>query len=302
MDILFDNILTKQFLAMALGKGLRILFILMIAIIAYHVIKGIISRIMGLRIVHLTEVQQRRTDTLVSLTHSVLAAVFSFIAIIMVLNELNVDTTSLLAGASIIALAIGVGAQSLVKDIVAGIFIILENQFYVGDIVTIKGFTGTVTDMSLRTTKVCSADKVIHTIPNGMIDIVSNYTRGVYIATIRIAVSQSSDPDVVLENLQKALDIVSQRSDVHENGACVGGIVSMEGNSLIYEVSIPARRGDAYGVSTAYRYEAAKLLAAAHVPLPRFIIEPADMPLRVITRTEAQQAQLNQTKNQQEES
>lgn len=273
MDLSMSDFLSKQFLAMVIGKGVRIIFVIAIAFIVYHSIKGGLSRIIAFRFDRWSGEHQKRTNTLMSLVNSILGIIFSFITIMMVLNELNIDTTSLLAGASIIGLAIGVGAQSLVKDFVAGIFIILENQYAIGDIVTIKGFTGTVTDMSLRTTKICSPDKVVHTIPNGLIDIVSNYTKGLYIATVRVAVSQTSDPDVVIPILQEALDEVSQRSDVHEEGACVGGIVSLEGNSIIYEVSIPARRGKAYGVSTAYRYEAAKRLAAAHIPLARFIIE-----------------------------
>jgi small conductance mechanosensitive channel len=201
---------------------------------------------------------------------------FYFFMTIMILNEFHVDTTSLLAGASIIGLAIGVGAQSLVKDFVAGFFIILEGQYSIGDYVTVKGFSGIVTNVNLRTTRICSADKVFHTIPNGMIDIVSNYTRGMYVATIRVAVSQTADPDVVLPILQDALDAVSVRSDVRDEGASVGGLAQMDGSSFIYEVSIPALRSDAYGVCTAYRYEVAKRLNAAKVPLARIVIENAD--------------------------
>ena len=273
MTSFLSTALTEQFIFMLITKSIKIIFVVFIAFLLYHLVKRLIARIISLRFTQFSAAQMRRTQTLLSLVQSLLAAIFSFITIMMVLNELSIDTTSLLAGASIIGLAIGVGAQGLVKDFVAGVFIIIEDQYSIGDIVTIKNYTGTVTDVSLRTTKICSPNKVIHTIPNGMIDIVSNYTKGIYIATIKISISQDADPDVVLPILKNALDEVGRRSDVHEEGACVGGIASMEGNALVYEVSIPARRGDSYDVCASYRYTAAKMLAAAHIPFAKFSVE-----------------------------
>jgi small conductance mechanosensitive channel len=269
----------EQFALLVLMKGLRICFVIIVAYVLYNIVKHILARVIGLRFEKLSGSQQRRTNTLLSLTHSILAVIFIFMTIMMVLNELSIDTTSLLAGVSIIGVAIGVGAQGLIKDFVSGLFIILENQYAIGDIVTVKGFTGTVTDVSLRMTKICSADQVVHSIPNGMIDIVSNYTKSLYNATVRISISQSADPDVVLPILQRALDTISKRDDVQGDGASVGGIVSMEGTSLVYEVIIPTRRGDAYSVSTAYRYEAAKLLRQADVTVAAFAVE-TNFPLK----------------------
>jgi small-conductance mechanosensitive channel len=273
MTDFLSTALSQQFLLLFITKCIKIAFVIIIALFFYNVLKRIIGRVIDMHFEELSMTQRRRANTLLSLVRSFLAVIFSFITIMMILNELSIDTTSLLAGASIIGLAIGVGAQGLVKDFGAGIFIILEDQYSIGDIVTIKGFTGTVTDVSLRTTKVCSNDKVVHTIPNGLIDIVSNYTKGIYIATIKISISQDADPDVVLPVLKRALDEVGRRSDVQSEGASVGGISSMEGNSLTYEVSIPARRIDSYDVCAAYRYTAAKMLAAAHIPFAKFSVE-----------------------------
>ena len=273
MTDFLSTALSQQFLLLFITKCIKIAFVIIIALFFYNVLKRIIGRVIDMHFEELSMTQRRRANTLLSLVRSFLAVIFSFVTIMMILNELSIDTTSLLAGASIIGLAIGVGAQGLVKDFGAGIFIILEDQYSIGDIVTIKGFTGTVTDVSLRTTKVCSNDKVVHTIPNGLIDIVSNYTKGIYIATIKISISQDADPDVVLPVLKRALDEVGRRSDVQSEGASVGGISSMEGNSLTYEVSIPARRIDSYDVCAAYRYTAAKMLAAAHIPFAKFSVE-----------------------------
>ena len=273
MDDLIRMGLTQQFILIIIAKTIKIAFVIFIAYFIFHMVTRIVARVINLRFNQLTGTQQRRTNTLLSMAHSILGAVFAFITVMMVLTELSIDTTSLLAGASIIGLAIGVGAQSLVKDFVAGAFIIMEDQYSIGDIVTIKGFTGTVTDVSLRTTKICSSDKVVHTVPNGMIDIVSNYTKGIYIATVRMAISQEVSPDVVLPILKQALDEVGRRSDVHSDGAAVGGITSMDGNNLIYEVSIPARKDDSYDVCASYRYEVAKRLSKAHISFAKFAVD-----------------------------
>ncbi len=189
------------------------------------------------------------------------------------LNEFNVDTTSLLAGASIIGLAVGVGAQSLVKDFVAGFFLMMENQYSIGDIVTVKGFTGFVSDVSFRTTKIQSFDKVIHTIPNGLIDIVSNYTKGLYIANVQIEVNQDIEPQRVIEVLNKALEEIKKRDDISGADASVGGIASMHDGLFVYDIYLPTTRGNAYSVCTDYRYAAVRLLREAHIPMGRVLIQ-----------------------------
>ncbi len=112
---------------------------------------------------------ERRIKTLRDVGQSMLRYALYFVGAIMILSELNVDARSILAGAGIVGLAAGIGAQNLMRDVVTGFFILFEDQFAVGDYVNIAGITGTVEDMGLRVTKIREANGDLHIISNGEI-------------------------------------------------------------------------------------------------------------------------------------
>ena len=117
------------------------------------------------------------------------------VTIMLVLAELGVDLKPILAGAGILGLAIGFGAQTLVKDVITGFFILLENQIRVGDVVTAAGMTGEVEAVNLRTTVLRDADGKTHIIPNSAITVVTNATRDFSRALLDVGVSYREDTD-----------------------------------------------------------------------------------------------------------
>lgn len=127
-------------------------------------------------------------------------------------------------------------------------------------------------EVTFRTTKLRSADQVLHIIPNGLIAVVSNYTKNLYLATVRIAVEQTADPDTVLVVLTAALAALSERYASVEAGGSIGGISRMDGNQFLYEVYLPAQRTEAAAVCAAYRYEVAKGFSQKHILLSDFIV------------------------------
>lgn len=147
-----------------------------------------------------------RHQTLARLLISVLRYTVDFIAIIIILDLFRIPTTSLIASAGILGLAISFGAQGLVQDIVTGFFILYEDQFSVGDSVAFPALSlsGMVLDVSLRVTKLQGPFGVIDIIPNRLILEVQNYTRGQNDVTVAIPVSDSLDP----ANVRKTLDEV----------------------------------------------------------------------------------------------
>ena len=143
--------------------------------------------------------QEQRARTLVSLLRSVGRVVIAVITLFTVLGAVGLNLGPLLAGAGVVGLAISFGAQSLVKDVIAGLFILLENQFGVGDVVRMEGVAGVVERMTLRVVMLRDVHGVLHIIPNGQIKMVSNLTRGWARVVLDVSVANREDPDRVIE-------------------------------------------------------------------------------------------------------
>jgi hypothetical protein len=130
-------------------------------------------------------------------------SIIGFIVLLHVLSVFNINLTPLLASAGVLGVGIGLGAQSIFKDMINGILILLEDQFNVGEVVKIASLTGTVEDMSLRRTSLRDGDGTLYIIPNSQIATVSNLSRDYSVAALNLSVDASADPDRVLEILRK---------------------------------------------------------------------------------------------------
>jgi small-conductance mechanosensitive channel len=145
--------------------------------------------------------------TLVPLIHSMCQYVLYFGAAVLMLGVLGVDTRPILAGAGILGLAVGLGAQNLVTDVVSGFFILFENQFLVGDYVKINEAAGIVEEVGMRVTKVRDGHGKLHIIPNGQIKGVVTYSKGYVNAVVDVKMPSGSD----LESLFRAMKEAGQR-------------------------------------------------------------------------------------------
>nr|WP_255457421.1 mechanosensitive ion channel family protein [Sporosarcina sp. JAI121] len=168
--------------------GLRILFIVVLAAVVVNVGKAIIARIFKVKLKGPLRHSERREKTLVKLLQNTLAYVVYFSAILAVLSEFSIDVKGLLAGAGVLGLAVGFGAQSLVKDVITGFFIIFEDQFSVGDYVQIGASEGIVEEIGLRTTKIKSYTGEISILPNGTISQVVNYSMENSLAIVDVTI------------------------------------------------------------------------------------------------------------------
>jgi moderate conductance mechanosensitive channel len=179
---------------MGLGaKLLDILIVLVIAFIVTTILKKIIRKFFKVNRGANEKYGNQRTLTLMKLVESVLVYVVNFIVIIASLEALNVPITSVLAGAGVVGLAVGFGAQNLVKDIITGFFILLEDQFSVGDYVRIGQFEGFIQEIGLRTTRLKSFTGEVHILPNGSILSVTNFSRTNSVAIVDVNISYESD-------------------------------------------------------------------------------------------------------------
>ncbi|HSO57957.1 MAG TPA: mechanosensitive ion channel family protein [Paenisporosarcina sp.] len=179
-----------------IGSGiviLKVFFIMFLAGIVVKVGKVVIRKVFEVRMKAPLRYTERRQNTLLKLLQNGLTYVVYFSAILAVLSEVDIDVTGLLAGAGVLGLAIGFGAQNLVRDVITGFFIIFEDQFSVGDYVRIGAAEGSVEEIGLRTTKLKGLNGEIHIFPNGTIVEVVNYSLNNSIAIVDVSVAYEVD-------------------------------------------------------------------------------------------------------------
>lgn len=146
---------------------------------------------------------EKQADTVIGVTRKSVVALIWTVAFFMALREMDFDIRPLLAGAGVVGLAVGFGAQSLIKDVLAGFFLLIENQMRVNDVVVINGQGGLVEEINLRTTILRSEDGALHIFPNGSITKLSNLTRDYSYYVFNVSVGYGDDTDHVAAVLQE---------------------------------------------------------------------------------------------------
>jgi small-conductance mechanosensitive channel len=186
--------------AWLIAHGTHILIILVVGAVLWFVLNKFLPRIVR-RVVTQTgykeskEGLEKRMNTLLSIFKGMARVVIVIVVIIMVLDEVGVPVAPVLAGFGIVGVAVGFGAQYLIRDLIAGIFIIMENQYRVGDVVKVADIAGLVEYITLRKTVLRDLDGIVHHVPNGEIKTASNYTRHFSRVNLNISVGYGTDLD-----------------------------------------------------------------------------------------------------------
>ena len=143
--------------------------------------------------------EKKREDTLIKVFEGALKVIIWVAAAFMILSEIGIDIGPLLAGAGVIGLAVGFGAQYVIRDFFTGLFIILENQYRVGDVICIGGVCGMVESINLRVTVLRDTDGVVHNVPNGEIKVSSNKSKSFAMINLKLGISYDADLEKVIE-------------------------------------------------------------------------------------------------------
>jgi small conductance mechanosensitive channel len=190
--------------------------------------------------------------TLASVIRATGIGIVAFLAFLQVMeNVLHFNLGPLLASAGVAGVAIGLAAQTIVKDVLNGILILIEDQYNVGDVVTLAGMTGTVDSMTLRKTQVRGFDGTLYIIPNSQITNVANQSRDYSVSTLNVSVDFSANPDQVIPLLKKiALEVRNEPAfrDAFVTDPLVFGVDSIKGTEVIYPIQIrtlPRKQFDA---------------------------------------------------------
>lgn len=167
--------------------------------------------------------EERKIKTLSPLLKSILRYTVDFLAVVTALKIFNIPTESIIATAGIGGLAIGFGAQNLVKDVITGFFIIFEDQYSVGDYIETAGISGIVEEMGLRVTKLRDFGGELHIIPNGEVTTVTNHSRGNMRAMVDVSIAYEEDIDKAIAVLTRVCEEVKQkRQDITEGPEVLG--------------------------------------------------------------------------------
>jgi small-conductance mechanosensitive channel len=186
--------------AWLIDHGIRILIIVAVGAVLWFVLNKFLPPIVRRAVARTKDKEskegmEKRTKTLLSIFKGIGRVFIVMIAIMMVLDEVGVPIAPVLAGFGIVGIAIGFGAQYLIRDLIAGMFIIMENQYRVGDVARVADIAGLVEEVTLRKTVLRDLDGIVHHVPNGEIRVASNFTRHFARVNLNVSVGYGTDLD-----------------------------------------------------------------------------------------------------------
>ena len=270
-----DTIFSADFWLSTGFFAIRIILIIVVAGVVVKVGQVLIRRFFELKLKSPMRKTERREKTMIKLLENALKYIVYFSAILAVLTEFEIDVKGLLAGAGVLGLAVGFGAQSLVKDVISGFFIIFEDQFGVGDYVRINSGEGTVMEIGLRTTKIALYGGELYTIPNGQIGEVVNYSVTNSMVLLDLALSYETDIDHAEELIKEFLkrlpkERYSQVIGVPE----VLGVQSIEPSRVLLRIAAETEPVANFNVGRKLRQDLKKFMDenGMDMPYPRMVI------------------------------
>ncbi|WP_101841895.1 mechanosensitive ion channel family protein [Halobacillus sp. Marseille-P3879] len=258
-----------------IGQGaLKIIAILIISYLIIKVGNRVISQFFARRREGPFSITERREATLKKLIINALTYVVYFTAFIMILETFTLDIGALLAGAGIAGLAIGFGAQNLVRDIISGFFIIFEDQFSVGDYILASGVEGIVEEVGIRTCKIKGFTGEVHILPNGNVTQVTNYSIHNSFAIVDVSIAYE-------ENIEKAeqviADLLEELPDRYPEMITVPellGVQNLAASEVVIRIMAEVEPMEHFSMSRAIRKEVKNRLdmEGIEIPFPRLVM------------------------------
>jgi small-conductance mechanosensitive channel len=276
-DILIKNstevlsAITKDPVSNLLTPILEIVFVIVLTILAVRVLDRVIDRAFTW-----SKIETNKAHTLRKLIKSVCYYTLYFIALLTILSKFGINLGPVLAGAGILGLAIGFGAQSLVKDVITGFFLIFERQLEVGDIVEINAqIRGTVEEVGLRVTKIREYNQRLHYLPNGTITQVTNYNREKMRSIVPITVPYEANLEIVSKALTIVCENIEDRFKEHliEKPEIVG-VTNIDQNGVQFTITAISTPEEYWNLEREMRKESVKILREHEIDIayPRSVI------------------------------
>lgn len=226
MQDILDKILIKEIIAPIL--------IVVFSIIIYKIIQGIVKRTFKLKS---SKAGKKKQETLISIVNNVIKYFIIIIALLMILDIFGIDTKTLVTSLGVVGLVAGLAVQDLLKDIISGMSIIFENQFYVGDTVEINGFKGEVTHLGLKTTQLKSYTGEVKIISNRNITEVVNYNLANSLAIVDFQISYESETEKAEKVLNNLCSKLTKELNDIKGEVSLLGVTKLDSSGVEYRIT-----------------------------------------------------------------
>lgn len=238
----------EQILLVWQVKALRIAIILVVSLVVYWILRALVRKLAG-------KIPHKRLATILSLSYSLISVFVFGITGLIILREFNVDITPILASAGIVGLAVGFGAQSLVRDLITGLFILTEDQVRLGDIVKIGDSQGKVEKIGLQSLLIRDLSGALHLIPNSQVGKIINLTRDFSHADLQIGVSTKHPIDEVLKVISSiAKDVQKEFKEEITQDPEILGVEEITGGKLTVRVLIKTKPKKQFEIERRFLY------------------------------------------------
>ncbi|MCM3081203.1 MULTISPECIES: mechanosensitive ion channel family protein [Brevibacillus] len=228
---------------------LKIIAIIILSRILVSIVQAAVNQVFRHRQGNKLQMEQRRVDTMRVLVNNVAQYTIYFLALLMVLQQMGIDLRPVLVSAGVLGLAVGFGAQSLVRDVITGFFIIFEDQFAVGDFVTINNMTGTVQEIGLRITRIRSWTGEVFIFPNGTINQVTNFSLANTLAVVDVSVAYEEDLKQVESILKDIMtQVKTELPDVVADPQILG-VQALGPSEVVMRITAECKPNTHHGVS-----------------------------------------------------
>jgi small conductance mechanosensitive channel len=256
------------------STGLNILIITVLAFLAYWILTFATRQLT----MHMQRIDDEddsqfdlRIETIRRLVNTTALVIIISIAILTILSEIGINVGPLLASVGVASLALGLGAQSLVKDTIAGFFVIVEGQYQVGDVIELDGYVGTVEDLTLRSTQVRDVQGYLHFVPNGEIRIVTNRNRDWSRAIVDLGIAYDDDLALAEQTLNTIGEMASEDPEIGPmllESPLVTGIEGLEDWQVRIRVMVKTKPNEHWVVQRYYRQQIRQLFPERGLTLP----------------------------------
>ena len=281
-----DQVVSEVKDAVGVAKDLASSFREQLPVLLFHLAMAVVVILVGILIVRLGKmiisrlIRRRskkkgistRTDTIRSIVSSLFGYVMYFLIVAIVLSIFGVDLGSILAAAGVVGIAIGFGAQTLVKDIISGLFIWGEGNLAVGDLVSINDLTGTVESISIRTTVMRNYNGNLYTIPNGDIRTMTNMSRGFRRAIVQVPCPYEENQERIVEMLRDEMKTAAVEIEGLKDIPDVMSIVSFEKHAVMVQVAVTCPIGEHWRVERDLRSRIKARFDREGIMMPHFML------------------------------